>query len=132
MPSHLHLLIFPPDKLQLTPGIPSHQVSRPVHPRPSSPTECIRHKLLRRPSPLLYIPPPHSPPPPLHFPPYPHQPPPFQADPSQTNPDHHRSPYPPLHRPVPLFVYLMPTAECRPLPRPIHMQQFPRSIPLSH
>src|SRR5262249_11040647 len=132
MSSHLHLLIFPPYKLQLTLGIPPHQVSRPVHPRPISPAQCIRHKPLRRPSTFPAIPSPYSRSSHIEFPNHSHRPRIFISVQYITTPVHQRPPY--RHRPRTFlrFLYLMPTAECRTLRRPIHMQQFRRSIPPSH
>src|SRR5689334_6643981 len=44
----LHLIIHPPDKLQVPVPLPLHQVPRLVYPHPGSPTQRVRYKLLPR------------------------------------------------------------------------------------
>src|SRR5262249_19108327 len=81
-PPHLHLLIGPPQELQLSPGVPPRQVPGPVHPLTRT-TERARNEPVRRQTRPPQAPPPPPPPPPRTAP----RPPPPPPDPG-THPAH--------------------------------------------
>src|SRR5512140_3417906 len=60
LPSHLHLSVSSPYKLQLPFSVPPPYISRPVQPFPSCLAVWVRHKPLPRQIRSVYIPPRHS------------------------------------------------------------------------